>query len=510
MSKHTRTLLISGIALVTLVGVLLAVIFLIPPATDGSGDGGTTTTTRNETVVLVDKKEGVTVNSVTITRPDETFTVVKNGKNGMIVKGYEDLPQHSAAYETLEDALLGFGAYRAITAEHPEDYGFDTDKKTTTISVAYSDDTTFTFEIGNATPSGDGYYLRHADSAAIHLVDAAFAQTVSAKSTYYLSTMPLVAPTAQNENDELVVRNVTLSGSVRPTPLTFQISTDVPDDSQQAQMLTGFYLTKPYLRNVRSGTQMLSASSYYGFTASDVAKVRPTAADLKKYGLTNPYSECVASLSIKRITSEVDKTTGKTVKTMSFYNTFEYTLKLGNETENGERYAVLYQDGEMIPLVYTVAPSSLVWAEAQYDEIADDLLFFTYIYQIEEMDITMDGVTTEFDLYHNADAEERDDQMTVISDGTRYSTDSFRTLYSTLMMIMRSGSVDKVPAGDPVLTIEIETNTSIAHTGWIKVYRYSAGKYAILHDTGELHLADATRVEGFMEDYRKFLAGNKL
>lgn len=511
MSKRTRTLLISAIALVAL-GALLAVLLLLPDV--GDGGGATTTTTANDpTVVLVDKAKDVTVSSVTVKLENETFTVAANKDGDLAVQGYEDLPQYPTAYESLADALLSFGAYRLIqdNPAHPEDFGFDTDKGGfASLEVTYSDNTTFAFELGDLSPSGEGYYLRKADSSAVYLIDTDFVYTVAADSTYYLSTTPFTAPSATESNEEVVVRDVTLTGSVRPSTLSFQISTDVVEKGQQAQVLSGFYVTKPYLRNLKSGTNMLSSSSYYGFAASGIAKVRPTAADLAKYGLNDPYSACVANVSVKKTTETTDKDTGEKTTTISFHNTFEYTVKLGKETENGDRYAVAYMDGEMVPLLYTVTPSSLVWAETQYDDIADELLFFTYIYQVEKMDITMDGKTTSFDLTHNAEAEERDDQLTVISNGKQYPTADFRTLYTELMQITRKEALAAKPTGEPLLSIDIVTNTSIAHTGWIKLYRHNAGQYAVLHDTGELYLVDAKDVESFMATYRKFLNGDKI
>lgn len=511
MSKRARTLLVSAIALLALAALL--VVLLLLPDTSGNGDTETTTTVPDTTVVLVDKGSEVTVSSVTVTLPEETYTVIPDGNGDMVVKGYEGLPSYPAGYESLTDALLGFGAYRMITdsPEHPEDFGFSDDgASTATLTVKYSDETDFSFEIGDLAPSGEGYYLRKADSAAIYMVDTSFVSTVAPESTYFLSIAPLTAPSADEADEEVVVRDVTLSGSVRPEPLMFQISTDVLEAGQQAQMLTGFYLTKPYLRNVKSGTNMLSASSYYGFSANSIVKVKPTTADLKKYGLTDPYSQCVVNLSVKKTTTGLDSETGEETTSVSFHSTFEYTLKLGNETEDGDRYAVLYTEDEMIPLVYTVTPSSLVWAETQYDDIADTLLFFTYIYQVEKMIVTMDNTSTTFDLTHDSEVDERDDQLTVISNGKKYDTADFRTLYTKLMQIERNGSIDTKPTGEPVLSIDIVTNTSAAHTGWIKFYQYTAGKYAVLHDTNELYLVDAKDVEKFMTDYRKYLNGEDL
>ena len=511
MSKRTRTLLISAVALLALAAVLVVLLFL--PDGEGANGGTTTTTVPDPTVVLVEKGETVTVSQVNVSLKDERFTILPDKNKDLTVKGYEDLPRSDASYELLSEVLLAFSAYRLIseTPKHPEDFGFNAEEGgNAALEVTYSDNTTFAFEIGDLAPSGEGYYLRKADSTAIYLVDTTFVDTVTAGSLTYLSTMPFTAPVAEKAQDEVVVRDVTLSGSVRPTPLTFQISTEVFENGQQAQMISGFYLTKPYLRNVKSDTKLLSSSEYYGFAADKVAKVRPTAADLKAYGLDSPYSECLSHITVKRITETLDEETGDKKSTLSFYNTFEYRVKLGKETEDGLRYAVVYMDDDMVPLLYVVDPLTVTWAETQYDDLADLLLFFTYIDQVEKMTILMDGTGTTFNLTHHADEEDRDAQLTVIANGKQYKTSSFRTLYTEGRQITRKAALTTKPTGETLLRIDIVTNTSIAHTGWIKLYQQSAGKYAVLHDTGESYLVDAKDVESFMTSYRRFLSGEAI
>lgn len=510
MSKRTRTLLISLVALLALAAVLVVLLFL--PEGEGTSSG-TTTTIPDPTVVLVEKGEGIKVEQVIVSLKDESFTISPDKNKDLTVKGYEDLPRSEASYEVLSEALLTLGAYRLISEapKHPEDFGFNSESGgSAALEVSYSDNSKFSFEIGDLAPSGEGYYLRKVDSPAIYLVDTAFVDTVTAGSLTYLSTVPFAPPVTEKTEDEIVVRDVTLSGLVRPTPLTFQISADILEKGQQAQMLTGFYLTEPYLRNVKSGTDLLSASTYYGFTADQVAKVRPTAADLKTYGLDSPYSECVSHVTVKRTTETLDKETGDKNTSISFYNTFEYRVKLGKQTEKGSRYAVAYLDGEMVPLLYVVDPIAVAWVETQYDDLADSLLFFTYIHQVEKMTISLDGTTTAFDLTHHADEEDRDAQLTVIANGKQYKTSSFRTLYTEMMQITRKAALTAKPIGTPLLSIDIVTNTSIAHTGWIKLYQQSAGKYAVLHDTGEAYLVDAKDVESFMASYRRFLSGEAI
>ena len=105
------------------------------------------------------------------------------------------------------------------------------------------------------------------------------------------------------------------------------------------------------------------------------------------------------------------------------------------------------------------------------------------------------------------DEKERDDQLKVVSNGKQYSTPEFRTLYENLIGVLRSGTTNVKPTGEPILTIDLKTNLSLAETSWIKLYQESAGKYAVLHDTGELYQVDAKDMEIFLNNYRRFLNG---
>ncbi len=506
MSKRTRTLLISAISLVVL-AALLTVLLLSPAPSTGDDDDNTP---QDTTVSLVSKTGKITVASVKVKTPDETFTIVTDKEGVMTVQGYEDLPGVDLSYEALATALLEIEASRLIAEapEHPEDFGFD--GNTSSVEVAYSDNTTFAFELGDVSPSGEGKYLRKAGSTAIYLVDTTFAGTVAAKSTTYLSKTPFICPETKGDNETVVMRDVVLSGSIRKEPIAFQISSDPVVEGEQSQIMSGFYLTKPYLRSVISETDLINAATYYGFAANDIVKVRPTDADLKAYGLTTPYSTCVSNICVQKKTTEMDKTTGKETTTVSFHSNFNYTVKLGNENKDGLRYAITYIEDEMIPLLYVVDPRSLAWTETQYNDLADTLLFFTYVYQVDKMSVTLNNKTTVFELTHDLDAEEASERMKVISNGRRLDIEDFRTIYAAMLRIYRNGSIDKPPAGKPTLRIDIETNTSIAHAGWIELYQHSAGKYAVLHDTGELYLVDAKDVEQFIMNYENFLKDQKI
>ena len=525
MSSRTRTLLISVIALFVLVGLLIAVLLLPGVSTNNGGEEITTaapTTTIHFKPIAptgTTQPTGTTNNgnalirSVKIITPDETFTAEANEKGQLGIKGHEDLKDfvNAAYFSYLTEELADITALRLINSapEHPEDFGFDPEKGCNArLEVTYTDGSYIAFEVGDEAPSGEGYYFREDTSSAIYLVDSDFADTVSQPSTSYLSMMPIAAPTTTqtNSGDMAVVRDVLLSGTVRPETISFQIWQSPRAEDENAQILTGYYLTKPFYRNFKSGTDMLTVTSYSGFVADDIALLRPTEKDLAEYGFADPYSLCTVNLSIQKSTTTVDEN-GKETTTYSFYNTFEYTIKLGNTVKDDEtsRYAIVYHGDELVPMIYEVVTDSLVWAEAQYDDLADPLLFFNYVDEVETFSLTLDGKTTAFSLTHYPDKEEADERLKVVANGNRYDTEGFRDIYQTLMGILRVGATTERPSGEPVLTLDIKTNTEAAHSGWVKLYRYSAGKYLAEHDTGEIYLVGAKDVEAALQQCREFI-----
>ncbi len=525
MSRRTRALLLSTVALVALCGLMVAMLVLFPEvSTDdtstGSSSVGTTTTIplKPTTGEAATKPTGfennkTSIYSAVITTPEEEFTLQPNENGYLRVKGHEDLESYanSVSYSYIIEALTDITALAVANSdpENPEAFGFGGEKITSTAAkVTYTDGSTISFEIGDETPDRSGFYLRRDGDKAIYVVDADFASSVMQSSMEYLMMIPVAAPatTQTNSEDTAVVRDVTLSGSIRPSTIRFQVSDTLTGEDQNSQIMTGYFLTEPYYRNVKSGTNLLSVSTYSGFTASDIAMLRPTEADFATFGLDNPYSVCTVNLSIQKSTKETDKD-GHEITKFTFYNTFEYTIKLGNTLKDDEsmRYALVYHGDELVPMVFEVVTDSLLWAETQYDDVADELLFFTYINEVDSLTLTLDGKTHEFKLTHYPNKDSADEKLKVVSNGNRYNTAAFRNVYQSIMGILRMESTTEKPKGEPVLTLDIKVATETSRDGWVKLYRYSAGKYIAEHDSGEIYMVAAKDVEDTLSICREFL-----
>ena len=507
MSRRTRSLLFAVIALAAVAVLLVGLLFLLPePAEEPQEE------VRDDTVVLLDKTtaKDVTLTSAEIAIGNAKHTITINEDKVYTLKGFDDLPMEQSVFEEVAETLLSVKATRLIDENPatPSDFGFTTPDLYITVSATYSDNTSFALEIGNLAPSKEGYYLREVGKPAVYLMDTTFCETVSYEFTAYLNHAPIVAPDTQENGDTVVVRDCTLSGKARPSKIRFQVAEE-PANAEDTMIISGFVIQEPYFHAVDSNSQLIAAATFTSLSASGVAKIRPTAADLAAFGITNPYSACDVSLSLKRANSTTDED-GETTETVTYHNTFRYTVKIGNETEDGLRYGAIYTEGKLLPVIYLFDPSAVIWLDMQYDDIADSMLYFQYIHNVNSLTFTADGKTTVFQLSHDRDEEDSDKSLTVTADGKTYPTSDFRTLYANLLGMYRVGGTTEKLTGTPLLSVTF--SQSAAHGGNVRIdiYSYTAGHCIAVHSTGEKHLVNMKDVQNYMDNLQDYLDGKAI
>ncbi len=513
MSKRTRTLLFSGIAVLLLTALLVTVLLLPPPETpDDDGDEPV-----DLSMTLLDKlgddEKAIPASKVTVTTGGEEYTLTADKDGDMTVDQYKDLPHSSTALDALSTELEQFIALRKITdtPEDPADFGFGTDTLSK-VSITYTDDTTYGFEIGKKAPSGDGYYFREQGKDPVYLYATESAEVFMEKSTAYLSRALITVPVA-NEGEEaaedtVIVRDVELFGSVRKTPVFFQSIQKIEDTEDITSPVSGYVIQRPYYHGVDSNATILTTTAFSVMGVTDVVKVYPTAAQLKAYGFDDPYSACTVNFAVRHPVSE-ENDEGEEITSFTYYNVFKYTLKLGNKTEDGLRYFAVYAEDKLIPIVYVIDESNVAWANVQYDDLAETLLFYLYITNVEEIKVTANSATTTFKLKHVADEDDRDKSLIVTANGNTFDTADFRTVYQEMLGMRRSGTASKKPSGTPVFELDILTNTVNDKPVHLKIYKDTASKYIVLHDSGEYYSILAKDVEGFIAKYQSLLDENQ-
>ena len=538
MSKQVRTLILAGVAVVALVALLLVLVFLLPGS---GGEDASSTAVSDTSVTVLDKStdaDGKTVDnpikSIQITLRDETFTFSQNEDGDLVADPYKDLPINTSEISYLVSTLKTVTATKEISAnpESPSDYGFtgefaapdSSDASavsssvssaakaekavglTAQISVTYHDDSIHSFEVGRESPTKEGYYLREVGTNPVYLVDSTFASTISQPSTAYIGRNVVTAPTVKTDDDngQAILREIELTGRVRTSPLILRR----PTAAVNLNNSSNYVITKPYFRAANSSSAVVTAlGTYPSVTASGVEKPYPTAEDLKRYGLDDPYSTAVFTLAVE--TTETSETSGESAKT-SYYNIQKHTIQLGNKNDNGEYYALVYNEDQRIPVVYLFSASSVAWAEAQYDDVAETLLFLRNIDSLSNVILTAGGRETDFALEHFPDASEKDDQMKVTADGQQYDTDNFRNLYQVLMSIYRKGAAPAEPAGDPVLSIKLVPTTASDGVVELSIYKHDPNVFIVRFTTGETYAVNASEVNEAVKQLGNYLEGKDV
>lgn len=536
MSKQVRTLILAGVAVVALVALLLVLVFLLP---GNGGEDASSTAVSDTSVTLLDKStdaDGKTVDnpikSIQITLRDESFTLSQNEDGDLVADPYKDLPINTYEISYLVSTLKTVTATREISSspDSPADYGFtgefaapvSSDASGTSsgessaaekavgltaqVSVTYHDDSIHSFELGRESPTKEGYYLREVGTDPIYLVDSTFASTLAQPSTTYIGLNVVTSPSVKTDDDngQALLREIELTGRVRSSPLILRRST-ADDNLNNA---SNYVITKPYFRAANSSSDAVTAlDTYTSVTASGVEKPYPTAEDLKRYGLDNPYSTAVFTLAVE--TTEEAETSGETAKT-SYYNIQKHTIQLGNKNDNGEYYGLVYNEGQRIPVVYLFSSSSVAWAEAQYDDVAETLLFLRNIDSISHVILTANGQETDFLLEHFPDEAEREDQMKVTSGGQTYDTENFRNLYQVLMSIYRKGAAPAEPSGDPVLSLKLVPITASDGTVELSIYKHDPNVFIVRFTTGETYAVNASEVNNAVKQLSNYLEGKDV
>lgn len=527
MSKQLRTLIIV-VAVIAVLGVSLTVLLLLPSTSAGDGSS---TASSNSTITLMDKskengetvedpvkKAVIKLSEITEEKDEdgkvttegvkaEEFILEPNKDGDMAVSKYGDFLVNTSTVGTLVKNLTTISANKQATSsmDDPALYGFDTPRAT--VTVTYHDDSEYTFEIGDLTPLKDGYYYRQAGSSEVYIVSTTFALGVSKVSTSYISTSLYTAPTKDTDDTdgEVVLRDMKLSGSVRPTTFSFRMTTT--EDGKD--FLTNYIITSPYLQSTDSNIISKITASQTALSAQKVVMVNPTDEDLEKYGLKTPYSVAEISVAVKtkEKSEESSESSGsdKDVK-YRYYNVRQHVITLGGKDDDGNYYCMV----DDVPLVYVIAASSVPWATTQYDDAVVKMLFMKDITSLDSVTITSSGKDNVFRFEHFPDAENADSKLKVTVDGKVYPTKDFRTLYQFLMKITRLGPAEVEPAGDPFMTIRITPSEDMGEEIVVEFFEASGTSYTCRLQSGETFRVSSVTVTNMLKNMERYLNGEEL
>lgn len=520
MSKQVRTLIIAAVAVVVL-GGLLAVLLLVPALGGGSSSDPSSNPSSDESVTLVkknldadDKTIDDPVKKIVVKAANGTYTIAPDKDGVLMADAYQDLPVNATRIDDLVSTLAYVSAIKKVIddPEKPADYGFD--KPLATVTVTYHDDAVVTLEVGDQEPLKSGYYLRESGKTTIYLIAESFVEAVNQKPTAFIGTTLYAAPPIDEKKEgSAVLTSVDFTGTLRKgQPLSLRL---LEEEDGEYTSLSNYLITKPFQRGTVENTAQTLLSGMTSLYAADVAKAYPTKADLKTYGLDDPYSVAKINLAIQATrsagttsgtASATGTTSGAAEEETYYYNNRTHTVRLGGKDKDGFYYAMV----DDIPVVYLVSGDAAAWAETKYNDLVERTLFLTDITKVESISLTLDGKTTKFALTHYPDEEDNDKSLKVTVDGKQMETPSFRTLYQVFLSVARYGETAEKPSGTPEIVFECRLKGQANPHVLAKIYRTTATQYTCVMQDGDMYTIRTSQIDKLVREYNHFMNGETV
>ena len=426
--------------------------------------------------------------TVVFSNSQAKYTAYLDKKSGSVafreLKGY---PVNSNFMET-----VWFGSvqmiYQDIVATtddkgyKPKDYGFD--NPSVTVKVTLKNGRSYTFKGGKKTPGyeNDVYYLTVSGDSNVYVctLDSAFFMGNS----YYLSDDIFNDYDTEKDGTQkskIKIGEITLSGDEFKGDFKMKPSTT-------ADMSSPFYgfsyrVTAPVHWPVKiSAASMLVYDLQY-LMAEDVAVLKPTAKQLKAYGLAKPY----LTVSFKR--------NGKSV--------VMYCSK-----PDSEKMYVILKDHDIL---YELNVNSLsVLHQLSPENIYSINAISATMEALSGLRITGSGVQCDIAVNReeNKNAVAEKDVIYTYS-VTKNGEDRTYSSFIKLMKQLNASSITrwnvKKPTGKPVVTITLSFFENIRRNPeTIRLYQYSDREYAVVRDGLPVNTVSATWVKQLLADAESF------
>ena len=433
----------------------------------------------------------------------EAYTLKKNAEGLMTVADLADLPRDAAAVDSLLSELLTVTPVSQVMTNATE---ADLEacgllEPAAYASVTYSDGDTFSFEFGRLE-SGENahYYFRKTGDTAVYLAEAALYQALTRPATDYLATVLTPAPAAASDDDGAAkLEKLTLTGTLRDTPVVLRRAGD--GDPSSVKLAGNFVVESPYFRAVNTELVSPWETGLCDATASGVAATHPSDSELASFGLKEPHSVATLTFAVFPSSETSDGAAAP-------YNRVSYTLSLGDKNAAGDYYALV--DG--VDIVYTVAASTVPWAEATYGDVASSTLFLHYITEVSDLAFTVNGAESVVHLTHTGETADTAASFTAALGDKPLSEADTRTLYRLMMMTKRIAATEAVekPTGTPALTLRLSFLDQDEPGAVYSFYPYSANRYLCVAADGDVFPVKASDVESLIAQIGRYLAGETV
>lgn len=442
-----------------------------------------------------DKNAVSNVKKIYFKNSNGEFTLIpyseKKTVNFKVVGFDKDIPVNQDYLNAFKDSVFSVYANNKIDDKYSEkDCGLDNPR--VLIKVTMADNSEFDIKIGNTSAISDKYYISTSLKEGIYLTDCDVYDTFNISENNFVSLDLIDAVTENSKNGDYFVDGelkvydrITINGE------NYKNEAELTYNDGDGDVMV-YYLSKPVQTYASSDNiETLLSPLADGLFASSAEKIKPSSADLKKYGLDNPYYE---------IEYVVNKKT--------------YSLKFSKPGEVEANSVICMVEG--IPVVYSLMTDAVPFVEWKLDDLRYNLLYLRNIETIKSMTTEYNGKSYKYDLSFDKVVDEDgslssdETELTVLLNSTPIDQINFKTAYQRLSMASATKYLGEniQLSVKPKLTVTIKLNNG--KTDVITYQKYNKNYYLHkLNGVGD-ELISARTVELLITNYERLRKGEEV
>lgn len=296
------------------------------------------------------------------------------------------------------------------------------------IQIVTTDGSTEELFLGNSAPDGSSIYALYQDE--VYLLDDRLLDSVSKGSLSFLDNQ---ITDLEPEYEKAII---TLSGTVRSSPVTLEIQTkeQTTEEEEEQSVVSSaekiYTMTTPLIQTISEESAAQVTEGLFSLYGNSVIAVKPTAQQMAEYRLDEPYS--IVSMQVDGVHA--------------------FTLRTSEPDANN--YVYLMRDGS--PLVYLVSASRLSWLEVQAEQLTQSIYQPSEPEEIAQLQIISPQGSYDFVV----EAVEGEDDEQVTCNGQSVDRELFDKLYQAVTSIPPERMSSGQPELEPALTMTVSYRDS--------------------------------------------------
>lgn len=495
LSKRLKTIIAAALALVLLIGAVLAIEFWPEKEPEANVSSNIASVESDEQedelgyINVFSYKESQ-VRDVTVKNEHGGFTLKYVKEDTFEVKGAEKFTVNETAVGSLLDSAKELPATKFIGENLENLELYEINDKSITVELNYDTGEKLNLVLGGLNSAGSRY-VYYKQNKKLYLVESGWDDPFEKKLSGYLdlSISDGIAEDEEGNEVDPHVTKISYTGTEIKHPIVIEENPEYVAEQkaiEEGEDVTGtvnktqFIFTSPMRVDISDDAFVGLQNHYFGLGAHDIYALNPTAADKKKCGLTNPL-----------VTIEVTATK-RNLK-----------IHLGNMLEIDGSYYYYAITNERTP-IFIVDANDFTFFDEDLVDYMSSIVVNVMIDEIKTLTFETNGKKYVFEESGEGD------ELVVRWDGKKMSTKEYRDLYTLVMLAYCEESVEPGEYkgdADVKITYTYREREKVDVLEYVKV---ATRKYLIRLNGSDLALVRSKYVDTIVYGVEAFTTGKDV